>query len=40
MSVLWDTTRLKGTNDIMMPGDTITDILERRDSPWTAVDDA
>ena len=27
MSVLWDTTRLKGTNDIMMPGDTITDIF-------------
>ena len=27
MSVLWDTTRLKGTTDILMPGDTITDIF-------------
>jgi long-chain acyl-CoA synthetase len=27
MSVLWDTTRLKGTTDILMSGDTITDIF-------------
>ena len=27
MSVLWDTSKLKGTSDILMPGDTITDIF-------------
>ena len=27
MSVLWNTTRLKGTTDILMSGDTITDIF-------------
>ncbi len=31
MSVLWDTSRLQGTTDILMPGDTITDIF------WNAV---
>ena len=27
MSVLWDSTRLKGTSDILMPGETITDVF-------------
>ncbi len=27
MSVLWDTARLKGTSDILMPGETITDVF-------------
>ena len=31
MSVLWNTAHLKGSNDILMPGDTITDIF------WNAV---
>ena len=31
MSVLWDTSRLQGAKDILMPGDTITDIF------WNAV---
>ena len=31
MSVLWNTAHLKGSNDILMPSDTITDIF------WNAV---
>ena len=31
MSVLWNTAHLNGSNDILMPGDTITDIF------WNAV---
>ena len=27
MSVLWDTARLKGSSDILMPGETITDVF-------------
>ena len=27
MSVLWDSARLKGTSDILMPGETITDVF-------------